>query len=118
MPESTHNPPKEQGEKQFSPRPRELPHGLLRPPPEVLDALAREKARFAPEIYTREVEERTLNDWTVDYVFGHQHGFSDDVLYRPTPEGPEVLAVGVVEVLALTRDMPAEERAKLKTWMP
>jgi hypothetical protein len=97
---------------------RELPHGLLKPPPEVLETLAREKAKFRPEVYGREYEERTLNDWTVDYVFGQQLGYYDDVLYRPTPEGPEVLAVGTVEILAFTKDMPADEQDRLQTWMP
>jgi hypothetical protein len=96
--------------------PQELPHGLLKPPREVLDLLAREKAKFSPEVYTREFEEQTLNDWTLDYIFGQQLEFYDDVLYRPTPEGPEVLAVGTVEILALTKVMPAEEREKLRTW--
>ena len=98
-------------------RPQDLPHGVLKPPKDVLDAVAREKADFPPEVYTCAYEERTLNDWTVDYVFGHQLGYYDDVLYRPTPEGPEVLAVGTVEIRALTKDMPAEERGKLKTWV-
>jgi hypothetical protein len=96
----------------------ELPHGFLKPPQEVLDALAREKAKFLPEIYGREYEERALNEWTVDYVFGHQQGYYDDVLYRPTPAGPEVLAVGGVAIRALTKDMPDEDRAQLKTWTP
>ena len=98
--------------------PHELPHGLLKPPQEVRDALSREQAKFPPEVYGREAQERTLNEWTVDYVFGHQLGYCGEVLYRPTPEGPEVLAVGTVEILALTKEMPAEERAKLETWTP
>jgi hypothetical protein len=99
-------------------RPEVLPHGLLKPPQEVLDALAREKAKFPPEVYTPEFEQRTLNDWTVDFVFAHRLGYFGDILYRPTPEGPEVLAVGFDEIHALTRDMPAEERAKFNTWCP
>jgi hypothetical protein len=98
--------------------PQDLPHGILKPPQEVLDALACEKARFAPGMYGGAYEERTLNDWTVDYIFRQQLGFADDVLYRPTPEGPEVLAVGGVEILAFTKDMLAEEQAILKTWTP
>lgn len=101
-----------------SKRPQEMPHGSLKPPQEVLDALAREKAKFPPGVYGREAEEWALNDWTVDYVFGHQLGYSGDVLYRPTPEGPEVLGVGFEEILALTKDMPPEQRGQLKTWAP
>jgi hypothetical protein len=117
MPGPTHDSVREQREGNLPKPPQELPHGLLKPPQEVRDAVAREKARFPPGLYGREYEERTLNDWTVDYIFGHQLGYYDDVLYRPTPEGPEVVAVGTVEILALTKDMPAEERAKFKTWM-
>jgi hypothetical protein len=40
------------------------------------------------------------------------------VLYRVTPQGPEVLAVGIEEKLAFTKDMPLDERRKLKTWLP
>jgi hypothetical protein len=97
---------------------QELPHGLLKPPQAVLNALAMEKAKFPPGVFAREVEERTLNEWTVDYLFGHQLGYYDDVLYRPTPEGPEVIAVGTVEILDRTKNMRAEEQDLLKTWTP
>jgi hypothetical protein len=118
MPETTHDVAKVRLEGRLPRRPQDLPHGLLKPPQEVIDALAREKAKFPPEIYSREVEERTLNEWTVDYLFGHQLGYFEDILYRPTPEGPEVVAVGTVPILAFTKDMAAEDRAKLKTWTP
>jgi hypothetical protein len=118
MPDPTPDPKPSAPEGNLPERLQDLPHGLLKPPQEVIDALGREKARFPPEIYAREYEERTLNDWTVDYIFGHQLGYFGDVLYRPTPEGPEVLAVGFDEIYAFTKDMPAEEQAKLKTWTP
>lgn len=118
MPKPTPDATTDQPEGKLPPPPRDLPHGLLKPPPEVLQALAREKAKFPPGGYGREVEERTLNEWTVDYTFGHQLGYAGDVLYRPTPEGPEVLAVGAAAILDLTKDMPAQERAKLETWTP
>ena len=59
-------------------------------------------------------EERILNQWTVAYYFdclGH------DVIYRQTPEGPEVLAVGYEEEFALRKRLSAEEFGKLKCWM-
>ncbi len=98
--------------------PQDLPHGLLKPPQEVLDALAREKAKFPPGMYGGEYELRTLNDWTVDYVLGYRLGYYGNVLYRPTAEGPEVLAIGFDEIFALTKDMPPDEQMKLKTWTP
>jgi hypothetical protein len=84
----------------------------------VLSALARERAKFPPGAYGPDFEERTRNEWTVDYTFGHLLGYHDDVLYRPTPQGPAVLAVGTAEILEATRGMPPEERARLKTWTP
>jgi hypothetical protein len=54
---------------------------------------AREKAKFPPEVYTREFEEQTLNDCTVNHIFGHQLRFSDDVLYRPRPRPGGVVNV-------------------------
>jgi hypothetical protein len=98
-------------------KPPELPRGLLKPPQEVLDALAREKAKFPPGVFGGEFELRTLNEWTVDFVFGYKLGFLDEVLYPPTPEGPVVVAVGLVEILDLTKDMPLEEQLKLRTWV-
>jgi hypothetical protein len=93
-----------------------LPHGLLTPPKEVLERLAQEKAKFPPEVFTRAVEERTLNDWTIDWYYGNLGSY--EVLYRPTPQGPEVLAVGDDETTAYTKDMPLEEQQHLETWLP
>src|SRR5438132_11720039 len=67
--------------------PATLPRGLIKPPQEVLDAIARAKVDRAP-YYTRDYEILTLNDMTLAWYFEHHI-----VIYRPTPEGPEVLAV-------------------------
>jgi hypothetical protein len=96
-------------------RPEDLPHGLIRPPERVLELLAQEKAKFSPEIFTAEAEERILNQWVLGYYFDY---LGHEVLYRQTPEGPEVLAVGVVEMIEFTKNMPLEEEMKLKTWIP
>ena len=56
-----------------------------------------------------------MNQYTLDYYFdflGHE------VIYRQTPEGPDVLAVEEEEVIRLKLTMPLEEQLKLKTWMP
>ena len=58
--------------------------------------------------------ERILNEWTIDYYFDY---LGHDVIYRQTPEGPEVLAVGYEEEIRLRKTMPLEEQLKLKTWM-
>lgn len=74
-----------------------LPHGLITPPPEA----------FAG------AEQGRLNQWTLDYYFDEQ---TADVLYRETPEGPEVLAVGFDEIFARTNAMDPEAMRGLKTW--
>ena len=79
-------------------RPDDLPHGLLIPPPEVRELLAKEKAKYPPECWPPPTEERILNQWTVGYYFDY---LGHEVIYRQTPEGPDVLAVGEREVIAL-----------------
>jgi hypothetical protein len=54
-----------------------------------------------------------LNDWTVSWYFQHLY---QEVLYRPTPEGPDVVAVGSDEIHALTNGRKIEKVAGLKTY--
>jgi hypothetical protein len=96
-------------------RPEDLPHGLIRPPDKVRDLLAKEKAKHPPEVFTAEAEERILNQYTLDYYFDY---LGHEVIYRQTPDGPAVLAVGIDERLALEQQIGDEEYRKLKTWMP
>ena len=56
-----------------------------------------------------------MNQWTVHYYFDY---LGHEVLYRPTPEGPEVLAVGDEEIFALQEKMSLEEQLKLETMLP
>jgi hypothetical protein len=93
--------------------PEELPHGLLTIPPEVQELVERERSKHRPEVFAA-AQETFLNDWTVNWYFdnlGHR------VLYRPTPEGPEVIAVGFEEVFALRKTMPLEEQRQLKEYL-
>jgi hypothetical protein len=90
--------------------PEELPHGLLVVPPEVRALVERERSRLRPEVFVA-AREDLLNDWTVSWYF---ENLCQEVVYRQTPEGPEVLAVGFDEVLALQRAMPPEEYRLLK----
>ncbi|SRR5579884_757285 len=85
------------------PDPSTLPRGLITPPPEVLEVIAREKARRAP-YFDREYEILTLNNMTLDWYFMYQ-----TVAYRPTPQGPEVLAVGD-EVYGVLNKLSPEQR--------
>jgi hypothetical protein len=96
-------------------RPEGLPHGLIVPPDVVREQLSREKAKHPPEVFNAEAEERLLNQYTLDHYFdflGHE------VIYRQTPAGPEVLAVGDDERLALRQRIGEEEYRKLQTWLP
>ncbi len=69
-----------------------------------------ERAKLRPEVFAA-ARETLLNDWTVGWYFQHLY---QDVLYRPTPEGPEVVAVGFEELFALRKTMPVEEQRKLR----
>jgi hypothetical protein len=85
------------------PDPSTLPRGLITPPPEVREAIARDKVRRAL-YYTPEYEALVLNDQTLAWYFAHQL-----VAYRPTPEGPEVLAVGD-EIEEFVKKTPPDQR--------
>ena len=95
-------------------RPEDLPHGLVIPPEAVRELVAKEKAKFPPGRVTAEVEEQWLNDWTIQYYFDY---LGHEVLYRRTAQGPEVLAVGYDECVALRKGMPLEEQLTLATWL-
>jgi hypothetical protein len=90
-------------------------HGLLNPPQIVREIVAREKAKFAPAIFTPEAEERLLCNLTLQHYFEPQ---GVEVLYRSTPNGPEVVAVGDEERIAFTKGLAQEARQHFKTWMP
>jgi len=96
-------------------RPEGLPHGLISPPESVRQQLSQEKAKYAPEVFNGQVEERILNQWTLDYYFDY---LGHEVIYRQTPAGPDVLAVGEEEVIQLKKTLPLEEQLRLQTWMP
>jgi hypothetical protein len=89
--------------------PEELPHGLLVPPLELRELIERERPKHDAAGFARD-ELRILNLWTVGWFLDALH---QEVIYRETPQGPEVLAVGYDEVRALRRAMPPEEQRKL-----
>ena len=95
-----------------------LPHGLIVPPQEVRDEIAASDEKMLRErgfTLNEEARLRELNHQTLNYYFdylGHQ------VAYRETPQGPDVLAVGDEEILALTKDMSLAEQLKLRRWLP
>jgi hypothetical protein len=93
------------------PHPDTLPRGLIAPPPEVLEVIARDKARL-PQYFTREYEILELNYMTLAWYFEYQL-----VAYRETPEGPEVLAVGE-EVFDFLDKTPPEQRQDVHVKQP
>ncbi len=92
--------------------PEELPHGRLDVPPEVRELVAAERAKHRPEAFGP-AEEGILNLWTVSWYFD---GLCQEVLYRETPQGPEVMAVGRDEVRALKQRTPLDEQLKLEVY--
>ena len=98
--------------------PRDLPHGPIAAPPEVLDQVAArvEELRLQRGIEVTEAARmRAVNQQTLQAHFGH---LGRQVAYRETPEGPDVLAVGFEEILALTEDMSPREQEEIGRWLP
>ena len=81
-----------------------LPRGLVRPPQELVEQVARDRANFPPEIYDDSYAKRTLDDWTLAYYY---EGIN--VAYRSVPEGVEVLAVGDDEIGEFVKGKSQEE---------
>ena len=52
--------------------------------------------------------------WTIGWFFD---GVGHEVIYRETPQGPEVLAVGYDEVSAFRDRVPFEERKDFKHYL-
>jgi hypothetical protein len=94
--------------------PQDLPHGLITPPERVRELIEKERAKHPPEVFAR-FEERLLNEWTLQHHFDY---LGHEVLYRITPQGPEVLAVGFEEIFARTNGKDPEAMKGLKTWLP
>jgi hypothetical protein len=94
--------------------PGDLPHGLITAPQAVLDFLEKQRPKHPPDDFARS-EVRLLNQWTLDYYFDY---LGYEVLYRPTPAGPEVLAVGFDEIMACTNRCDPEAMKGHKTWVP
>ncbi len=93
--------------------PEELPHGLITPPEVVRERIEQERAKHPPDVFAKNYE-RLLNEWTIGYVFDSLY---QEVVYRPTPQGPEVLAVGMEEVIALKKATPLAEQVNLQTFL-
>jgi hypothetical protein len=95
---------------------RPKPRGLLPIPGEVEVIIAKEEARLLNEngiVPTPEARQRMVDSFTLQYYY---EGFY--VAYRPTSQGPEVLAVGHEEIGRLLCGMDQEERLRIKVGQP
>jgi hypothetical protein len=95
---------------------RPKPRGLLPIPVEVEQIIGKEEARLLTEhgiVPTPEARQRMVDSFTLQYYY---EGFY--VAYRPTSQGPEVLAVGDEEIGRLLRGMDQEARLKIKVGQP
>jgi hypothetical protein len=86
-------------------RPQDLPHGIVVPPPELVEQVARERAKHPPESYDDAYAKLTLDDWTLTYYYDGYY-----VAYRSVPEGIEVLAVDLEEIGEFIKGKSQEER--------
>jgi hypothetical protein len=78
----------------------------------VAEHIEKEAARAQTEhgfTLTAEAKQRMLNDGTLDWYYHDQW-----VSYRETPEGVEVLAVGLEDMGALAGRLTPEERADIR----
>jgi hypothetical protein len=85
-------------------------------PAEVEEIIAREEARLLKDhgiVPTPEARQRMVNSFTLQYYYEDFY-----VAYRPTSQGPEVLAVGEKEIGGLLRGMDQRERMKIKVGQP
>jgi len=95
--------------------PQDLPHGLLTPPERIRELVAQELNKHPPGSVNQEAQDRLLNYSTLGYYFD---GCVYEVLFRPTPEGPYVFAVGFDEIFAFEKGMPLEEQLTYDTYQP
>ncbi len=90
---------------------------MIVPPQEVRDEIAASDEKLLSEhgfTQNEEARVRELNRQTLNYYFDY---LGHEVAYRETSQGPEVLAVGDQEIVALTEDMSLEEQLKLQSWL-
>ena len=88
----------------------ELPRGVVKFPPQVVDAVARERAKFAPEIFTEAYARQSLEQQTLAWFYAGL-----PVAYKPLPDGIEVLGVGWQETSGY---WPSSAAADVKVVQP
>jgi hypothetical protein len=99
----------------LAPPPNALPHGILVPPPRVREIVVKEKAKFAPAFADDDTWANMTDNLTLQHYF---ESLGYEVLYRHTPEGPEILAVGFDEMRNYVQGMSIEQQLKYRIWAP
>jgi hypothetical protein len=89
---------------------QQLPRGVVKFPPQIVEALARERARFSPEVFSEEYARKTLESQTLTWYYAGL-----PVAYKPLPDGIEVLGVGWEET---ARYGPASPDPEVKVVQP
>jgi hypothetical protein len=85
----------------------QLPRGVVKFPPHIVEAVARDKSKFGPQVFTEEYAQSALERQTLIWYY---QGLP--VLYRSVADGIEVLAVGWQET-AKYSPSPTEPDVKL-----
>jgi hypothetical protein len=67
----------------------QLPRGVVKFPPHIVDAIGQERAKFGSEIFTEEYARKSLEQHTLTWYFDGL-----PVAFKPLPDGIEVLGVG------------------------
>jgi len=93
--------------------PSARPRGLLSVPPPVAEFVAAEEARILRQHgiqLTEETKRRMLNEGTLDAYYRYEW-----VSYRETPQGVEVLAVGLDEIDRLSKQPVSADQPVVRT---
>jgi hypothetical protein len=104
---STKRTPKPAARKPQEPKklPRPPVPGLLPTPPEV-QALLEKELQDHP--VTAKERQRLTDEWNLQYYYG-----GEEIAYRHTPQGVEVLAVGMDAACKLLRELPPERDSEV-----
>jgi hypothetical protein len=81
----------------------DLPRGFVSFPPHLVEGVAKERAKFPPEVFTEEYARHSLELHTLIHYY---EGLL--VAYRSLPDGIEVLGVGWEETKAYLRSRPED----------
>jgi hypothetical protein len=76
----------------------QLPRGVVKFPPQVVEAVSLERGKFAPGVFTEDYARKSLEQHTLTWYYAGL-----PVAYKPLPDGIEVLGVGWEETAEYSR---------------